>query len=70
MILLVVAGAGRAAAQLDRTHTPEAGPTPPLRLPEIQRATLSNGATLMLVEHHELPVVQMTLVIMAGSSNP
>lgn len=55
-------------AQTDRTKKPEPQKIPPLKLPSIQRAALSNGLGIMLVEHHELPVVQMQLVICSGSS--
>jgi len=55
--------------QVDRTKPPAAGPVPSLKLPEIQRASLGNGLTIILVEDHELPAVQMNLVIMAGSSD-
>ncbi len=33
---------------------------PPLKFPELQRATLSNGTTIVLAERHEVPVVQMS----------
>ncbi len=41
---------------------------PELRLPQIQRRKLSNGLEVVIVEHHELPVVNMNLVIKAGSA--
>lgn len=54
--------------QIDRTRKPEPGPTPKLTLPTIQRSTLPNGLKIMLVEHHELPVVQMLMVIQSGAA--
>jgi len=57
-----------AAAQVDRSVKPEPGPIPSLALPVIQRSLLDNGLHVMLVEHHELPVVQMNMVILSGSS--
>jgi predicted Zn-dependent peptidase len=55
-------------AQFDRTKQPAPGASPSLKLPAVQRATLSNGLGIMLVEHHELPVVYMQMVIKTGSS--
>jgi predicted Zn-dependent peptidase len=53
--------------KLDRTKKPAAGPTPALKLPEMQKASLTNGLQIVVVEHHELPVVQMQLLINTGS---
>jgi zinc protease len=46
--------------------TPKADPL--LTLPQIQRHRLSNGLEVVLVEHHELPVVTMNLVVKSGSA--
>ncbi len=43
-------------------------PDPQLRLPQIQHRKLSNGLEVVIVEHHELPVVNMNLVIKAGAA--
>lgn len=66
---LVVFCLSFAYGQLDRTKKPAPQPTPKLTLPAIQRATLPNGLTLMLVEHRELPVVHMQLVFSTGAAN-
>ncbi len=58
---------GVSRAQVDRTKKPSPGPTPTLTLPKIQRAVLKNGLKVMLVEHHELPVVQLHLVLQTGA---
>ncbi|MDH4069457.1 MAG: insulinase family protein [Ignavibacteria bacterium] len=68
-ILFIVTVSGSMRGQLDRTVRPEPGPTPPLTLPEIQRSSLDNGLAIMLVEHHELPVVEVSMVIMSGSAH-
>jgi zinc protease len=53
----------------DRTRIPGAnGPDPVLALPKMQRETLSNGLTLLLMEQHEIPVVQFNMVFRAGSA--
>lgn len=54
-------------AQLDRTKQPEIGPPPALKLPAVQRASLPNGMNILVVEHHELPVIQMQLVFNTGA---
>ena len=56
------------SGQIDRTKKPAPKATTPLILPKIQRATLANGLSLMLVEHHELPIVQFQLVLKSGST--
>lgn len=50
----------------DRTKVPEPGPMPASRFPAIQRASLANGLKLMLVERHEIPVVNLQLLFDAG----
>ncbi|MBM4169995.1 MAG: insulinase family protein [Ignavibacteria bacterium] len=56
-------------AQVDRTKQPKPGPTPAFALPKPQHATLKNGLKVMLVEQHELPVVNLQLVFQSGSAN-
>ena len=53
----------------DRTKRPEGKPAPKIQLPQIQKEKLSNGLNVWLVEHHELPMVAMNLVIQAGSDH-
>jgi zinc protease len=50
--------------------TMEPGPTaePSFTPPEIQRTELSNGLKVVVVENHELPLVQTNLVIQSGWS--
>ena len=52
---------------LDRTKPPALGRTPVLVLPAVKRGTLTNGVSLQLVEQHELPLVQLSLIITGGS---
>ena len=49
-----------------RSKPPELGPTPAMKLPPIQHFTLSNGLKVMLMEKHELPLVQMELMWKVG----
>lgn len=69
LLLLVITDPGSMKGQIDRTVRPEPGPTPPLTLPQIQRSSFDNGMNIMLVEHHELPVVQISMVVMSGSAH-
>jgi zinc protease len=46
---------------------PRAGKTPELRLPKAQSRRLSNGLEVLVVEHHELPVVGLNLVLRSGA---
>jgi zinc protease len=55
-----------AAAGVDRSKLPEPGTPPELKLPKLQRATLSNGAKLVLAERHETPLVNVWMVLDAG----
>ena len=52
----------------DRTQLREVGPAPALT-PAIQRRQLSNGLPVWIVEHHALPVVQMSLLVLSGTDD-
>src|SRR5262249_44256241 len=58
----------RAQQALDRTKTPPAGPPPMLRVPVWTRATLANGAELIVSEKHDLPLVAFTITLMGGAN--
>ncbi|MFL6280163.1 MAG: M16 family metallopeptidase [Vicinamibacterales bacterium] len=51
----------------DRNAAPKAGPPPALKLPAIQKRTLSNGLPVWIVELHKVPVAHATLVVKSGS---
>jgi zinc protease len=55
-----------AAAGADRSKAPEPGAPPELKLPKLQRATLSNGMKVILAERHEVPLVQFWMTLDAG----
>ena len=55
-----------AAAGADRSKAPATGTPPELKLPKLQRATLSNGLKVILAERHEVPLVNFTLAADAG----
>jgi zinc protease len=55
-----------AAAGADRSKAPEIGTPPTLKLPKLQRATLSNGLKIVLAERHEVPLVSLWMASDAG----
>jgi zinc protease len=64
-------GAGKQAnpkLKTDRSLLPKEKPDPKLTLPAVQRRKLSNGLEVLVVEHHELPVVSMNLVMKMGAA--
>jgi predicted Zn-dependent peptidase len=50
----------------DRSRAPELATSPPLTVPGVKAARLENGAAIKVVEHRELPLVQITLQIAGG----
>jgi zinc protease len=57
----------RLNALLARLGKPK--PDPALRLPPVQRRRLSNGLEVLIVEHPELPVVDLSLVFKSGAAS-
>jgi len=55
-----------ATASVDRSKMPEPSTPPELRLPKLQRTTLSNGLKVILAERHEIPVTDFWLQVDAG----
>jgi zinc protease len=68
-VVLAVAVVTLSAQAPDRTHPPQPGPPPPLKLPTIQKQKLSNGLPVWIVESHEVPVAQINLVVYSGTAN-
>jgi zinc protease len=54
------------SSDVDRSKVPTPGPSPDVKFPELQRATLSNGLKVVLAERHSIPVVDFNLLIDAG----
>lgn len=52
----------------DRTNPPKPGAPPALKLPPVQKHTLSNGLAVWIVEQHEVPVAQINVILRAGSA--
>jgi zinc protease len=55
------------AQEPDRSAPPEPGPAPEFSVPAIQRFTLPNGLPVYLMEKHQVPLVQINLLIRAGT---
>jgi predicted Zn-dependent peptidase len=66
---LAALGAAPIAQAPDRSHPPALGPVPALHLPTIQKRQLANGLPVWLVELHEVPVVQVNLVVFTGTAD-
>ncbi len=59
----------KSLGKVDRSSPPPIGTPPELKLPKLQRATLSNGLKVILAERHELPLVNFRLEEDAGFSS-
>jgi predicted Zn-dependent peptidase len=53
----------------DRSKPPALGAPPQINLPTIQKRTLSNGLAVWLVESHDVPLVQINLLLKAGAGD-
>ena len=65
-VLVAVAIAASSSDARGRSQRPDAG-SPPTLTPEILERRLSNGLRVRIVEQHELPVVQMSLLVLTGT---
>jgi len=53
-------------SKIDRSTAPVLGPDPSLNIPEVWSGKASNGIKIYGIEHHELPMVQYSMVISGG----
>ncbi len=67
LIALVLSAAPSAQQAPDRSVPPKPGPLVPFKPPAVVKRTLSNGLPVWIVELHKVPVVQVDLVVKAGS---
>ena len=65
-ILFISISPGQA---VDRSEPPQLGPPPTLNLPPIQKFQLANGLPVVLMEKHQVPLVQINVVVKAGRVN-
>jgi zinc protease len=70
VVAAVAAGVATAVAaqKPDRSAPPKPSAAPALKLPPVQKKTLSNGLAVWIVEQHEVPIAQLNLIVRAGSS--
>jgi predicted Zn-dependent peptidase len=66
VLLLLSAGPSVLSAQGFPTTPPKPTPLTPVRFPPFKEAALANGLQLVVIEHHEQPVVSVTLSFRAG----
>jgi len=66
LLLLSVGPTVRLSAQGFPVAPPKPTPLTPVRFPPFKEATLANGLQLVVIEHHEQPVVSVTLSFRAG----
>lgn len=66
IFLLTVSLAAQQAP--DRSKIPLSGPVPSLKLPPIQKRALANGLPVWIVEMHEVPLANVSLIVKAGAS--
>jgi zinc protease len=69
LVLLLSLAIPHAQQRPDRSHPPSLGPAPRLTIPPIQKRALANGLPVWIVEQHDVPLVQVNLVIHAGSGD-
>jgi zinc protease len=70
LALLTIAAAPTISAQkLDRDKPPTAGKLLPLRVPTWTKTKLANGADLIVVEKHDLPLIAVSIDFVGGASN-
>ena len=71
LLCAVIAWRRRSSRRNDpiASKPPALGPPPTLDLPAIQKRMLSNGLPVWIVETHEVPVVQVNLVVLVGSGD-
>ena len=68
LLLCVLCTAGLAAQSPNRSKPPAIGPAPTLKMAAIQKSKLSNGLAVWIVEHHEVPLAQINLIVRSGSA--
>lgn len=69
LLILSLVGFSSLPAQqpLDRTKIPMPGKTPELRVPGWSKTILPNGATLIISEQHNLPLVSFSITFIGGA---
>lgn len=67
VVLVFLMSCSADAQRPDRSAPPSVGPPPAFTMPSFERFTLTNGLQIVLLEKHQVPLVQVNVVIRAGS---
>ena len=68
LVLTAVASTAFAQDKPDRSKPPAIGPAPSLKMPPIQKQKLSNGLAVWIIEHREVPLAQVNMIVKSGSA--
>ena len=66
MVVRPYAGLTPGESTLNRATLPALGAAPDVTFPAVQRATLANGLSVVLLERHSTPIVDVSLAVDAG----
>lgn len=69
LVALAISAAPAAQQAPDRSAPPKPAPLAAFKPPAVVKRTLSNGLAVWIVELHKVPVVQVNLVVKAGSGS-
>lgn len=69
LLLALTATLRAQATPPDRSKPPAPGSPAPLRLPAIQKLTLSNAIPVLFIELHRVPLVEVRVVVRAGAAS-
>ncbi len=67
MVLMILAVTAVAQQPLDRTKIPPPAQLPQLQVPKWTQTVLPNGATLIISERHNLPLVSFSITFVGGA---
>jgi zinc protease len=68
-VLIGVPAVHAGAQKINRTIAPTPAKSPTLRVPKWTKTKLANGAELIVVEKHDLPLVALNIDFVGGASN-
>ncbi|MEE9189302.1 MAG: pitrilysin family protein [Candidatus Neomarinimicrobiota bacterium] len=66
-LLILLSFSHLIAQKPDRSNPPTPGPIPGFKIPQYETLELSNGLPVLLLEKHDIPLVQVSLVIKGGA---
>jgi predicted Zn-dependent peptidase len=69
LALAMPATTANAQGSLDRTRAPKVAASPTLRVPTWTKTRLTNGAQLIVVEKHDLPLVALNIDFVGGATS-